>query len=284
MVCTANAARNAMPIIDIWTDTPVTEAGRLIVPAAPDTHEQHVVLTEFLDCEATGTLKAVNAPQQAHVIRVEAGATPKVRYHFEEPGPGLPDWAFASLGTRFDRASDALAAEIAEGVCPGPASVRVPQLMQYIADHFTYGKRPRNLGDDTDAIPAFGCDIATGTCVDMHTLGVAALRAIDVPAVYVIGCFVYAGKDEFPTGHCWLNLKAEGASHHYDISHHVEYGLGPVTPELNPKLGRRFALGFGRGPRFEGADGVVELPSLSGFHVLEGPERGHKLRTIGRFG
>lgn len=273
-----------MPFIDIRLDSPATFSGRLIAPQAPDTVEQRILGTEFIDCEPLGLLQALNAPQNAHLIRVEAGAIPKIRYHFEEPGPGLPDCAFTSLGTRFDRASEALAAEISEGVPPGPDAQRVPALMQFVADHFTYGRRPRYLGDDTDAIPAFGCDIATGTCVDMHTLGVAALRAIGVPAVYVIGCFVYAKKDEFPTGHCWLNLKADGASHHYDISHHVEYDLGPVTTALNPKPGRRFALGFGRGPRFEGADGVVELPSLSGFHVLEGPERGQKLRTIGRFG
>ncbi len=107
----------------------------------------------------------------------------------------------------------------------------------------------------------------------MHTLAVAALRAIGIEAVYVIGGFVYAGKPEYPTGHCWLNLRAIGAAHHYDISHHVEYGLGPVTTALNPKPGRRFALGLGRGLRFGGRGGdSVAVRLVCAGRPGEGPE------------
>ena len=200
-------------------------------------------------------VRAGNSGQAAWLCRLEAGAVPRIRYRFAEAGDARPEWAFQPAGTRFDVASAALAAEVADAVAGGPAAVRVPALMQFAADRFRYGKRPRYLGNDSDAMPALECDLNTGMCLDMHTVGVAALRAIGVEAVYVIGGFVYAGKEEYPTGHCWLNLWAAGASHHYDISHHVEYVLGSVTPALNPQPGRRFALGLGRGLVFAAPEG-----------------------------
>ena len=261
---------------EITLDAPVAAAGTYIAPVAPDTPDQLVLETRFGGVAPVAMLRAGNSGQSAWVFRLAAGDRPCVTYRFAEGGGRWPEWAFRPAGSRFDVASPALAAELA-GV-EGVAGV-----MQFVADRFSYGKRARHLGDDLDAMPGLGCDIHTGTCVDMHTVGVAALRAIGVEAVYVIGGFVYDGLAEYPTGHCWLNLRADGAAHHYDISHHVEYGLGAVTPALNPKPGRRFALGLGRGLVFDGPAGAVEIPSLSGWYGLDGAARGVKLRTIGRF-
>jgi transglutaminase-like putative cysteine protease len=272
-----------MPHFDLIPDEPVARPGHYIAPVAPDTRDQRVVATEFHDAAPLAMVTARNSGQAAWLFRLEAGARPRIRYRFEEAGGDWPHWAFRPAGTRFDAASPDLATEAAELAPGGAPAQRVPALMQAIADRFTYGKRARYLGDDQEAMPALGCDLNTGTCVDMHTLGVAALRALGIEAVYVIGGFVYADRAEFPTGHCWLNLRAAGAAHHYDISHHVEYGLGAVTPALNPKPGRRFALGLGRGLAFDGPEGTVEIPSLSGFYGLEGAARGVKLRSIGRF-
>jgi transglutaminase-like putative cysteine protease len=266
---------------EITLDAPAAAAGTYIAPVAPDTPDQRVLETVFAGAAPVAMLRAGNSGQSAWVFRLAAGDAPMIRYRFAEGGGTWPDWAFRPAGTRFDAASPALSAEVAAGVPQGPD--RVAGVMQFVADRFSYGKRARYLGDELEAMPALGWDLNTGTCVDMHTVGVAALRAIGVEAVYVIGGFVYAGMPEYPTGHCWLNLRAAGASHHYDISHHVEYGLGKVTPALNPKPGRRFALGLGRGLVFEGPEGAVEIPSLSGFYGLDGAARGSKLRTIGRF-
>ena len=269
---------------DLTLDAPVAEAGTYIAPVAPDTPDQRVLATEFAGVAPLAMVRAANGGQMAWLCRLEAGATPRIRYRFEAGGGDWPAWAFHPAGTRFDLASPELAAEIAGGVPPDPPARRVPALVQWVAERFQYGRRPHHLGDDLEAMPALGCDLHTGTCVDMHTLAVAALRAMGIEAVYVIGGFVYAGKESYPTGHCWLNLRAVGAPHHYDISHHVEYGLGPVTPALNPKPGRRFALGLGRGLRFAGPEGEVEIPSLSGWYGLEGAAKGMKLKTIGQFG
>lgn len=272
-----------MPHFDLSTDQPIAAAGHYLAPVAPDTHHQRVTATEFHGVTPIAMVRATNSGQAAWLCRLDQGATPRIRYRFEEEGFGLPEWAYRPAGSRFDIASPELAAEVEAGVPGGPPALRVPALMQFVADRFTYGKRPRYLGDDLDAMPALGCDIATGTCVDMHTLAVAALRAIGIEAVYVIGGFVYAGKNDYPTGHCWLNVRAVGAAAHWDISHHVEYGLGPVAPVLNPKPGRRFALGLGRGLVFDGPEGAVEIPSLSGWYGLEGAARGEKQRSLGRF-
>jgi hypothetical protein len=269
---------------DLTLDAPVAEPGTYIAPVAPDTPDQRLLATEFEGVAPLAMIRAANSGQMAWLCRLEAGATPRIRYRFSEEGADWPSWAFHPAGTRFDLASPALAAEIAQGVPPGPPARRVPALMQWVADRFQYGRRPVHLGDDLDAMPALGCDLHTGTCVDMHTLAVAALRSIGIEAVYAIGGFVYAEKPQHPTGHCWLTLRAVGAPHHYDISHPVEYGRGRVTPALNPKPGRRFALGLGRGPRFAGPEGEVEIPSLSGWYGLSGTSRGLKLKSIGRFG
>ena len=272
-----------MPHFDLTLDAPLARAGHFLAPVAMDTHDQHITATEFHGAAPLAMLRAANSGQQAWLCRLEAGATPRIRYRFEAPGLGLPEWAFRPAGTRFDIASADLAGEIAALVPSGPPAQRVPRLMQFVADRFQYGRREQHLGDDLAAMPALGGDRNTGTCVDMHTLAVAALRAIGVEAVYAIGGFVYEGRDSFPTGHCWLNLRAVGAAHHYDISHHVEYNLGPVTPALNPKPGRRFTLGLGRGLVFDGPEGAVEIPSLSGWYGLDGTTKGTKLKTIGRF-
>lgn len=265
---------------EITLDGAVAAAGTYIAPVAPDTPDQRVLETVFEGAAPVAMLRAGNSGQSAWVFRLAAGDRPRICYRFAEGGGGWPDWAFRPAGTRFDVASPALVDELA-GIAKGADAVA--GVMQFVADRFSYGKRARHLGDDLEAMPGLGCDIHTGTCVDMHTVGVAALRAIGVEAVYVIGGFVYDGLAEYPTGHCWLNLRAAGAAHHYDISHHVEYGLGAVTPALNPKPGRRFALGLGRGLVFAGPQGEVEIPSLSGWYGLDGAARGVKLRTIGRF-
>ena len=195
----------------------------------------------------------------------------------------MPDSAFIPGETGFDIASDELALQVAAAIPDGTPSERVAALMQFIADHFTYGMRETYLGVGETAMTPLASGITIGTCVDMHTLGVAALRSIGVKAAYVVGCQIAEGKQDYFTGHCWLNTKAEGVPHHYDISHHVQYDAGPVTPALNPHPGRRFMLNYGRGPIFDGPEGPVQLPSLSGFHMATGDQKGQRLRTFGRF-
>jgi hypothetical protein len=276
-----------MPTLTLTPVEPIPRSGTLVAPLPPDTWHQRVHAVDIDGAKVRGVLRANNAGQQAFVIAVEAGQTPTIRYVFDDRGPGLCAHAMTPVDSRFERVSAALLTQAQEAASVGPSAKRVARLMQFIADRFTYGDRPQLLGHETEELLALDvCDLTTGNCIDMHTVGVGALRAIGVSAAYVIGCFVEADKTNYLTGHCWINLDAgdPATPRHYDISHHVEYNLGPVTPALNPKPGQRFALGIGRGLVFDGLEGLVELPSLSGFHWIDGDTKGQKLRTIGRFG
>ncbi len=141
---------------DLTLDAPVAHAGTCIAPVAPDTPDQRVLATEFDGVAPLAMVRAANSGQLAWLCRLKQGATPRIRYRFGEEGADWPSWAFHPAGTRFDIASAALAAEIAEGVPPGPPARRVPALMQWVADRFQYGKRAAHLGDDLDAMPALG--------------------------------------------------------------------------------------------------------------------------------
>jgi|GEM_PF-4508219 len=72
--------------------------------------------------------------------------------------------------------------------------------MQFLADRFHYGRRAHHLGDELAAMPALGCDLHTDACVDVHSVVIAALRAIGVVAANAIRGFVCAGKVTFPPG------------------------------------------------------------------------------------
>jgi Transglutaminase-like superfamily len=144
---------------------------------------------------------------------------------------------------------------------------------------FTYGVRDVGLADETEAMPALACDTHLGTCVDTHSYAVAAMRAAGIEAAYVSGLFFSEGETVSEPGHCWFAVKADGAPHHWDISHFLKYGLGPVRSVLNPKPGFRYAMSVGRDLVFEGPEGPVTVSRLSGFNVLAGPDRGGKLKT-----
>jgi transglutaminase-like putative cysteine protease len=271
-------------VFEIQLDEPLREAAMLLAPVAPATPDQTVVDTVILEAALLDEITAVDGARQAYRIRAEAGSRPLVRYVFTPSGGGLPEAAFVSQGSRFETLEPALAAQIAALASGADLASRVRAQLQAIADRFTYGRRDLHLGAQGEGLPAFGEEPTTGTCVDIHSVCVAALRAIGAPAAYVIGGWVREGDPDRPTGHCWLSLNVPDLPAAWDVSHHLEFGLGAIEPGLNPEPGRRFALSYGRAPVFEAGGGQIEiLPALSGFHWADGPLAGVKLRTIGRF-
>ncbi|MGL5139639.1 MAG: hypothetical protein ACRC7G_17915, partial [Beijerinckiaceae bacterium] len=95
----------------------------------------------------------------------------------------------------------------------------------------------------------------------------------------VSGVFFPEGATVSAPGHCWVAVRAEHAPHHWDISHFLKYGLGPVKPVMNPKPGFRHSMSVGRDLVFEGREGPLTLTRLSGFSVLSGETPGSKLLT-----
>lgn len=262
---------------------PVPYDGYGIYPAPPETHHQCPLETTFSEAEPERMIRDLEGRTEAWLLRLRAGAMVRVRHSFVPEGEGLPTTAFVPGSSHFERASDDLAAQIAALELGADPAERCRAVIQFVADHFTYGRRETPLGADEDAMPALECGLTPGSCVDMHTLAVAALRAAGMEAAYVIGGHIAEGRTQHPTGHCWLNVRADGTPPHWDISHHVQYGHRTITPALNPRPGRRFALSHGRGLLFEGPEGAVGFPSLSGMHLLTGPLAGAKLPTRGRF-
>jgi Transglutaminase-like superfamily len=273
-----------MPTLEVALEAPAETAVACLFPVAPDTSLQTVRETIFSGVEVAGRVWSSDGRVEAWHLRLRAGNVARVVHHFDQGGPGLPDAAFAARPHRLDTVSPALATQVARVAPHGPVCARAPAIIQWVADRFCYDKGGTSYGDGELAAPALADGPKAGTCVDMHTAAVAALRAAGIEAAYVIGVHVPEGRDSQRTGHCWINLRAHGVPTHWDISHHVQYGVSTITPAENPRPGRRFALGHTRAPVFDTPDGPLEIgPALNGFHLIEGPQRGLKAPTLARF-
>jgi hypothetical protein len=261
-------------------DKPLEAPTMLLFPLPVDTPEQRVAEVRVEGAQSHGPIQARNCGQQALRLTAEAGAVPKVGVDFAPEPQAFASWVFAPTGGAHETPSPELV-DLMGRIAPAELSTleRVWRIVRHVESRFTYGRREVGLGDDTTAIPALECDLHRGTCIDTHTYSVAALRAAGIEAAYVSGVFLAEGERRGPTGHCWFVVRAEGVPHHWDISHFLEYGLGPVKPVLNPKPGVRQALSVGRDLEFVGPDGTVTLPRLSGFNLLDGRGRVERLGT-----
>lgn len=268
---------------ETFLSEPVPYDSHGLYPVPPETHDQRVLQTDFAGAVPERVIRDSDGRTSAWLLRLPAGAMVRVRHSFVPEGQGLQAAAFVPGSSPFERASPALAQQVAALDLAADPAERCRAVIQFVADHFEYGRREQALGADETAMPALACGLTPGSCVDMHTVAVAALRDAGIAAAYVIGGHIALGRSQHPTGHCWLNVLAPGTPPHWDISHHVQYGLRTITPVLNPRPGRRFALSHGRGLVFQGPEGWISLPSLSGVHLLTGALAGQKLPTLARF-
>jgi hypothetical protein len=262
-------------------DRPLEAAATLLFPVPVDTPEQRVADVWVEGVQSHGPLQAQNSGQQALLLTAEAGALPKVVVDFAPEPQAFAPWVFVPTGGAHETPSQDLV-ELMSRVAPAGLTTmeRVWRIVRHVESRFTYGRREVGLGDDTTAIPALECDLHRGTCIDTHTYSVASLRAAGLDAAYVSGVFLAEGESSGRTGHCWFVISADGVPHHWDISHFLEYGLGPVRPVLNPKPGVRQALSVGRDLVFLGPDGPITLPRLSGLNRMDGQGGVERLSTI----
>jgi hypothetical protein len=261
-------------------DEAVEPGTELLFGLPPDTPEQRVLKVGVMGVSEVIELVALNSAQSALGMSTVAGLTPVVEITFADEAASFPNWVFQSTGGAHETPSLDLI-ELIAGVAPiqlSPAE-RVELIVRHVEARFTYGVRDIGLGDDLDSMPALVCDSHLGTCVDTHSYAVAAMRAAGFPAAYVSGVFFHEGVWSSAPGHCWFVVDAPGAPHHWDISHFLKFGLGPVQPVFNPKPGVRFALSIGRDLIFEGRSGRETFARLSGFQRFGGAAPGHKLAT-----
>ena len=172
------------------------------------------------------------------------------------------DAIFTPHPSRFTRFADELVAEV-DGVAGDRAGLdRARAVADHVAARFTYGHPEARFNDGFEVVPALGCGLVAGSCVDINTYFIAALRAAGIEAGYVTGFFFPEDKGgTCEDGHCWVVTRIDGATAEWDIAHHLKRGIREIEPGLNPKPGRRLACFHSMGLAFPEL-GISEMKAL----------------------
>ncbi len=177
--------------------------------------------------------------------------TVTVRYTYRAGSQSYPDTLFIHRPNRFTTAAEALVQEARAIATHLSGQDRLRAIATATADRFTYGHPERRFNDGLDHVPALGCGIAEGSCVDINTYFIATLRAAGFDAGYVAGCFFPAEKGgRCDDMHCWVVTRDQGEVLEWDVAHHLKLGLREIAPGLNPKPGYRVALSHSMGLAF----------------------------------
>ncbi|MEO0783421.1 MAG: transglutaminase-like domain-containing protein [Pseudomonadota bacterium] len=215
------------------------------------------------DVQADGLVKLTEATTGQVAYRLK----PKthdltINFCFDGSVGTYPDVMFKPHPSRFTRFADDLLAEIAPVGSHLTGSDRARAIACHVAERFTYGHPEAKFNDGFDVVPALGCGLTEGSCVDINTYFLAALRAAGIEASYVTGFFFpqeKAGVCE--DGHCWVVTRIDGQTEEWDIAHHLKLETREIRPNLNPKPGMRFACFHSMGLEFPdlGIGGVKAL-------------------------
>lgn len=179
-----------------------------------------------------------------------------------------PDAMFMPRDTVFTRAAEMLVAEAMDAAGDHTDLARARAIACATAERFTYGHPEARFNDGLDAVPALGCGLTEGSCVDINTYFIAALRAVGIEAGYTTGFYFPAEKgDHCEDGHCWVVTRIGGETQEWDIAHHLKMGTRDIRPGLNPKPGFRAATFHSMGldfPALEvyGAKALIEPLAL----------------------
>ena len=226
--------------------------------------------------------------QMAALIEPEGDAPVTLTYRFAEIAGQYPETLFGRRENRFTRAARDLlhdARRIAEDAADGHAAIAA--IVNDTAEKFTYGHPATRFNDGLEAIPHLACGLTEGSCVDINTYLIAALRAAGFEAGYVTGYFFPAEKNGCCEDmHCWVVTRHAGAVLEWDIAHHLKMGSREICCGLNPKPGSRVAVAHSMGldfpaigvhglkligePTWLGADGATE-PAALDIRLCESP-------------
>ena len=227
---------------------------------------------------STKTLVETSTGQPVLHITAEA-TTVRISYRFAPGSARYPEAIFTPQENRFTRAADGLLSR-AQAIAPDlPPLERATAIARAVAELFTYGHPETRFNDGMDEVPALGCGLTEGSCVDINTYFVASLRAAGIDTGYITGCFFPAEKgDHCSDMHCWVVTRIDGAYQEWDIAHHLKLGTREISHSSNPKPGFRAALAHSMGldipalnviemklmaePMRLGPDGPVSLPDL----------------------
>ncbi|MEL6933899.1 MAG: transglutaminase-like domain-containing protein [Pseudomonadota bacterium] len=230
----------------------------ILIPGGLATPHGHCI-----DLQAQGVVKVKEATtgQVAYRMTPQSGEV-TIHFVFDRSACAYPDAMFKPHPSRFTRFADDLLAEVAPVASHLTGSDRARAIACHVAERFTYGHPDAKFNDGFDVVPALGCGLTEGSCVDINTYFLAALRAAGIDAGYVTGFFFpeeKAGTCE--DGHCWVVTRIDGQTEEWDIAHHLKLGTRDIRPNLNPKPGVRFACFHSMGLDFPDL-GIVGVKAL----------------------
>lgn len=169
---------------------------------------------------------------------------------------------FTPHASRFSRYADDPVAEIAGIADDHTGLERGRAVAGHVASRFTYGHPEKRSTDGFNVIPALVCGLTEGSCGDINTYFIAALRAAGIEVGYITGFFFPGEKGgTCEDGHCWGVTRIDGATAEWDIAHRLKRGTRDIRPGLDPKPGRRFACFHSMGLNFPDL-GIAELKAL----------------------
>ncbi|MEM9797095.1 MAG: transglutaminase domain-containing protein [Pseudomonadota bacterium] len=173
---------------------------------------------------------------------VEGADTLAIAWDVLDTTAPYPDAVFRPKPSRYSRAADALMSEAHEMAGDRADLDAAIAIACGTAERFTYGHPENRFNDGLEEIPALGCGLTEGSCVDINTYFIAALRAVGIEAGYVTGFYIPAEKgDHCEDGHCWVVTRIGGETQEWDVAHHLKMGSRAIRPGLNPKPGWRAA-------------------------------------------
>ncbi|MEL6563839.1 MAG: transglutaminase-like domain-containing protein [Pseudomonadota bacterium] len=162
-----------------------------------------------------------------------------------------PQAMFTPRDTPFTRSAADLVAEAEDDAGALQGLDRARAIACATAERFTYGHPTTRFNDGFDHVPALGCGLTEGSCVDINTYFIAALRAVGIAAGYVTCFFFPEDKgNHCEDGHCWVVTLINGETQEWDIAHHLKMGTRDIQPCLNPKPGFRAATFHSMGLAF----------------------------------
>lgn len=185
-----------------------------------------------------------------------------LEFTFDQTAHYYPDIMFKPKPSKFSLFADELVSEIQtiRGDLMGYALIK--RIACHVAERFTYGHPEVTFTQGQDIIPAIGCGMVQGSCVDINTYFMAALRSVNIDAGYVTGFFFPQEKgNTCEDGHCWVVTRVDNETLEWDIAHHLKLGSRDIDAGLNPKPGRRFACFHSMGLDFPELD-ITGLKAL----------------------
>jgi len=221
---------------------PVEPGQQVLAPGGFDT--PHAVCQALLVAGGSEReTRETSTGQRAFIITAQSPELCLTWTFKEANGPAYPNVLFQPRDTRYTRFAAELAAETATIAPEACQADRAIAIARATAERFTYGHPEARFNDGLDAVPALGCGIVEGSCVDINTYFIAALRAAGIEAGYVTGVFFPEEKGGVAEdGHCWVVSRIDGICQEWDIAHHLKLGTRAISPGLNPKRGFRAAL------------------------------------------